>query len=78
MRHVGFYFPYQGLTPCPVNWKYGVLTTGPPETSLKCWHLQGVPGCRALGKLSFTKDSSPVTVAKHPPLGDCLDSRNQC
>ena len=36
-RHVGF--PDQGSNPCPLHWKGGVLTTGPPgkfqEVSLK-------------------------------------------
>ena len=32
--HVGSYFPNQGSNPCPLQWKYGVLTTGPPGKSL--------------------------------------------
>ena len=26
----------QGTNPCPLQWKYGVLTTGPPEKSGFC------------------------------------------
>ena len=43
----GFYFlgrktrhaelPRPGTEPCPLQWKYGVLTTGPPGKSL--WHI---------------------------------------
>ena len=33
-RHVGSLFPYQGLNLCPLHWKGGVLTTGPPGKSL--------------------------------------------
>ena len=32
-RHVGSQFPDQGLNPCPLHWKCGVLTTGPPGKS---------------------------------------------
>ena len=31
---VGFDFPNQGLNPCPLKWKRGVLTTGSPANSL--------------------------------------------
>ena len=31
-RHVGPLFPDQGSNPCPLQWKCGVLTTGPPGT----------------------------------------------
>ena len=31
----GILFPDQGLTPCPLHWKHGVLTTGPPGKFLK-------------------------------------------
>ena len=33
-RHVGSYLPDQGLSPCSLQWKRGVLTTGPPGMSL--------------------------------------------
>ena len=33
VRHLGSHFPDQGLNPCPVQWKHGVLTTGPPGKS---------------------------------------------
>ena len=33
-RHVGSQFPDQGLNLCPLQWKCGVLTTGPPGKSL--------------------------------------------
>ena len=36
MRHAGSSFPNQGLKPCPLHWEHGVLTTGPPGTSLSC------------------------------------------
>ena len=29
MLHVGSQFPNQGLNPCPLQWKHGVLITGP-------------------------------------------------
>ena len=32
--HVGPSFPNQGLNPCPLQWKFGLLTTGPPGKSL--------------------------------------------
>ena len=33
-RHVGSYFPDQGKNLCPLQWKYGILTTGLPQKSL--------------------------------------------
>ena len=33
MRHAGSYFPDQGSNLCPLQWKSGVLTTGPPGKS---------------------------------------------
>ena len=35
VQHVGSYFPYQGSNLCPLHWKRGLLTTGPPGKSLK-------------------------------------------
>ena len=32
-EHVGSSFPNQGLNPCPLRWKHGVLTTGSPRNS---------------------------------------------
>ena len=32
-RHAGSYFPDQGSNPCPLQWKHGVLTIGPPGKS---------------------------------------------
>ena len=34
MRLAGSFFPDHGLNPCPLQWKHGVLTTGPPGTCL--------------------------------------------
>ena len=34
IMHVGSYFPNQGCNPHPLDWKGGVLTTGPPGKSL--------------------------------------------
>ena len=34
-QHVGSQFPNQGSNPCPLQWKHGVLTTGPPGKSLQ-------------------------------------------
>ena len=34
LRLVGSQFPDQGLNPCPLHWKCGVLTTGSPGNSL--------------------------------------------
>ena len=34
MWHVGSSFPNQGLNACHLQWKCGVLTSGPPEKSL--------------------------------------------
>jgi len=31
---MGSYFPNQGLNPCFLHWRHGVLITGPPEKSL--------------------------------------------
>ena len=31
---MGSYFPNQGLNPCFLHWRHGVLTIGPPENSL--------------------------------------------
>ena len=33
-QHAGSQFPHQGLNPRPLQWKSGVLTTGPPRKSL--------------------------------------------
>ena len=30
MWHLGSWFPDQGWNPCPLHWKHGVWTTGPP------------------------------------------------
>ena len=35
MWHVGSKFPNHGLNPCPLPWKDGVLTPGPPGPTLK-------------------------------------------
>ena len=40
--HVAYRIPDQELNLCPLQWKHGVLTTGPPGNSLvfsfrKCW-----------------------------------------
>ena len=37
--HVGSYFPSQGLNLCPLEWKCGTLTTGPPGHSLNMLKL---------------------------------------
>ena len=34
VRHAGSLFPDQGLNLCPLQWKYGVLPTGPSGNSL--------------------------------------------
>ena len=34
MGHAGSSFPNQGWNPCPLQWKCGILTTGPPGKSL--------------------------------------------
>ena len=34
MQLVGSKFPYRGQNPGPLQWKCGVLTTGPPGNSL--------------------------------------------
>ena len=53
--HVGPYFPDQGSNPCALQWKHGVLTTGPPGKSqslpfidphkeqVKCHHCLHIP-----------------------------------
>ena len=33
VQHVGSQFPSQGSNLCPLQWKRGVLTTGPPRKS---------------------------------------------
>ena len=33
-RHVGSQFPDQGSNPCPLQWKFPVLTNGPAGKSL--------------------------------------------
>ena len=35
-QHVGSWFPEQGLSPCPLQWQFGVLTAGPPGKSQEC------------------------------------------
>ena len=35
MQHVGSQFPDQGSNLRPLQWKHGVLTTGPPGKSLE-------------------------------------------
>ena len=37
LHHVfaGSYFPDQGSNPCSLQWKHGILTTGPPGKSLQ-------------------------------------------
>ena len=40
MRHVGSYFPSEGLNSCSLHWKHGVLRPdcqGTPSTSLFAW-----------------------------------------
>ena len=45
--HVGSWFPNQGLNPLPLQWKHGVLTTGPQGKSLTVTSLNVIVG--ALG-----------------------------
>ena len=33
VQHAGSLFPNRGLSPCPLHWERGVLTTGPPGKS---------------------------------------------
>ena len=33
LRHVAYQFPNQGWNPCRLQWKYRILTTGPPGKS---------------------------------------------
>ena len=61
-QHVGSQFPNQGSNPCSLQWKRGVLTTGPPGKSLKATleHLEcadkkattATHGCGATIRLS--------------------------
>ena len=38
MHHVASRLPDQGLNLCPLHWTLGVLTTGPPQLLLHCFH----------------------------------------
>ena len=46
MRHVGSFFPDQGLNPKPLHWERGVLSTGLPGKSLCEFHW--FPWCSTL------------------------------
>ena len=49
-QHAGSWFSDQGLNPCPLQWKHGVLTTGPPHKSLS---FRGFFVCRFLKIVYF-------------------------
>ena len=42
---MGSWFPNQGWNPCPWQWKYGVLTTGPLGKSLACCYFEDFCAC---------------------------------
>ena len=48
-RHVASFFPDRGLNLCPLHWKGGVLTTGPPGKSLSWLFLVLSPLLQTLG-----------------------------
>ena len=81
MQHVGSYLPDQGLNPCPLHWKYGVLTTGPPgspppgpvEASLTLLFLSPLESQPSANPLrSRHHQQQPVHVTVTSPLDDCL------
>ena len=43
MKHMGSLFPNHGYNLSPLQWKRGVLTTGPPGKSLKVLVIQSSP-----------------------------------
>ena len=70
MPHMGSYLPCQGLNLCPLHWKHGVLTPGPPGKSLTdcllyarhCpWHLTIVSSL-------VSQDNLMLLVFMSPPL----------
>ena len=52
--HAGSWFPDQGLNPCPLQWKWGVLITGPPGKSLNILYLN----CRGYGTTAYICQNS--------------------
>ena len=73
--HVGSYLPDQGLNPCPLHWKYGVLTTGPPGKSqarpcggISDSSLPLTPRIPAISKSSPLSPSPPAACPRHRHL----------
>ena len=61
VQHVGSQFPNQGSNLCPLQWKRGVLTTGPPGKSSAA--LQWLRGQRE------SPGSSRNLVSDYPAVG---------
>ena len=80
MQHVGSYLPDQGLNPCPLHWKYGVLTTGPPGKfqarpcgGISDSSLPLTPRIPAISKSSPLSPSPPAACPRHRHLSPgCL------
>ena len=80
MHHVGSQFPSQGLNLCPLYWKPGILTTGPPGKfwsgalqilGLKLWQTWLRSGnCLVVLKHGLWKDLSFCILA--PLFPSCV------
>ena len=63
------YFPDQGLNPCPLQWKHGVLTRGSPGKSLGLMLLQNFPTIEAIQKQKgLTEEVMSSLPLKRVPL----------
>ena len=83
-EHVGSQFPDQGSNSCPLKWKHGVLTTGPPGNSLYflfyifsimiCHMKLNIVPCAIQQDLlfihSFAKLKLPLHPSSTPPFGN--------
>ena len=68
-QHVGAQFPEQGWNPCPLKWKRGVLTTGPPGRSMEPCTLDSPP--RASPNRLLTSPSLPNRLQR--PLSNKVE-----
>ncbi|XP_073659217.1 CREB-regulated transcription coactivator 1 isoform X12 [Tursiops truncatus] len=67
-KHAGSYFPNQGLKLCPLQWKHGILTTGPPGNSLSSFLNTGSrpKSCEVPGINIFPSADQENTTALIP------------
>ena len=72
LQCVGYFFPNEGSNPYPLQWKHGVLTTGPPGKSWKRQRYQG-HGLALLAPYSLALVLHLWLVLESPqPFSNCM------